>query len=207
MLKIRRKIAKLKFYILDNLLDFYFQIDTSSNKELIESAGERNGYDPTDWQTFPKLLRLINPGPHDVLLDLGCGKGRILLMASRFSFKRIIGVDYNSELCLIAEKNVKSYSKRSTCKNISVITEDMMKYLIPDDATIMYIYNPLEQNQLKGVMQKIMTSIQKSPRPFKIIFGAPPEFSEEIFKYSNAKKEFYDIGRNSKTYTVFSINS
>ena len=41
-----------------------------------------------------------------VLVDLGSGKGRVLLVAQEVAFKRIVGVEWSSELHAIAEKNV-----------------------------------------------------------------------------------------------------
>ncbi len=43
-------------------------------------------------------------------IDLGSGKGRVLLMASEYPFQKIIGVEFMPELHRAAQKNIAGYS-------------------------------------------------------------------------------------------------
>src|SRR5579864_7137056 len=55
-------------------------------------------------------------------IDLGSGKGRVLLMASDYPFKRIIGVEFMLELHRVAQKNIAGYSSdRQQCRQIETI--------------------------------------------------------------------------------------
>src|SRR5277367_3679731 len=40
-----------------------------------------------------------------VFVDYGCGKGRVLLVATHFPFQRIVGVEFAPQLAEIAEQN------------------------------------------------------------------------------------------------------
>ena len=50
---------------------------------------------------------------HDVFLDLGAGKGRMLLAASRYPFRRVIGVELSDRLAAIARSNVAAFRLRA----------------------------------------------------------------------------------------------
>ena len=51
-------------------------------------------------------LRMLNISPSDVLFDLGCGDGRLLLEASVLYGIRAVGVEYDSSLCEKARQNI-----------------------------------------------------------------------------------------------------
>ena len=55
-----------------------------------------------------KILDQVNYDQSDVFLDFGCGKGRVLLIASEYKFKKIIGIEFSPELAGIALKNILS---------------------------------------------------------------------------------------------------
>ncbi len=55
------------------------------------------GYQPTPDLVVDRLLRLAKVGPGDVLYDLGCGDGRIVIRAAKEYGIRAIGVDVNPQ--------------------------------------------------------------------------------------------------------------
>ena len=75
----------------------------------IESPNRDLGvrYQPSDPDDFRSLVEALPIDPKDyVLVDLGSGKGRVLLLASEFPFRRVVGVEFSQELNEIAERNV-----------------------------------------------------------------------------------------------------
>jgi len=64
-------------------------------------------YRATDEKTFTKLMSALDlEWGNFVFVDCGHGKGRVILMATRFPFKRIEGVEFSPELHRIAVSNV-----------------------------------------------------------------------------------------------------
>jgi histone methylation protein DOT1 len=51
-------------------------------------------------------------------VDLGSGKGRVLLMASDYPFKRIIGVEFMPELHRVAQENIRKYTEHRTAATL-----------------------------------------------------------------------------------------
>ena len=66
---------------------------TISVESVTADYGENNGYGGSHWLPVRRVLRKLKPGPRDVFVDLGSGKGIVLLIAGRLPFGRVIGVD------------------------------------------------------------------------------------------------------------------
>jgi len=76
-------------------------IDTAGIIELDEldvADFEREGYEGSGWLDLRRMLRPGEVKPGDVFLDLGSGKGRVLMLAARYPFARVIGVEVSETL-------------------------------------------------------------------------------------------------------------
>ena len=70
-------------------------------------------------------------------IDLGSGKGRVLLMASNYPFHRIVGVELLPELHRIAMKNVKAYkSSLPRCFALECVVGDALDFVFPVEPTV-----------------------------------------------------------------------
>jgi precorrin-6B methylase 2 len=65
-------------------------------------------YVPTPQDVVDRMLALAEVGPTDVLYDLGCGDGRIVVTAAKKYGARGVGVDYDPERIKESEANAKA---------------------------------------------------------------------------------------------------
>jgi SAM-dependent methyltransferase len=125
------------------------------------SALHSHRYDATPIRFFRSLLgKLALDYANTTFIDLGCGKGRTLLLASDYPFRAIIGVEISRELCDMAMENVKRYcSRHRKCSNISVRCQgiDECEYSAhgPSDHVLVYLFNPCGEAVLRTGLQKI----------------------------------------------------
>jgi hypothetical protein len=71
-----------------------------------------HGYKPTDALVMRNILRFIESQfsvSELSFVDLGCGRGRALLMASELPFREVIGVELDPAHCVVARQNVEAY--------------------------------------------------------------------------------------------------
>lgn len=131
-----------------------------------------NEYAPSRPGEFFRLLGRIKVRYEDfIFVDLGSGKGRVLLMASELSFRRIVGVEFDSELHRVAEENIHNYqSPTGKCGNFELLHLDAADYPIPDEKTIFYFYNPFQEEVLAKVLANIRRSLAEHPREIYIIY-------------------------------------
>ena len=109
-----------------------------------------------------------------VFVDLGSGKGRVLLVASEFPFARIQGVEFSRPLHDIAARNVRRYTSRSQrCKNVEPIHGDAIKYEFSRTPTVIFMFNPFQPAVLVPVLRKLEASIAELPRDVVLLYMAP----------------------------------
>lgn len=104
-------------------------------------------------------------------IDIGCGKGRVLLIASELPFRRIIGVEFAPSLAEIARQNLRHYRGLQRCKDIEVITGDATEYEFPSGPQVLYFYSPFSPAVLDQVVRRVEDSFQRSPRDLLVMFS------------------------------------
>ena len=107
-------------------------------------------------------------------MDLGSGKGRVLLLASEYPFRRVVGIEFAQELNEIAERNVALYgSARRRCDDVRTVTADAADYLLPDEPVVLYLYNPFAPEVLRRHLERNRGSLESGSRPvYVLVTGA-----------------------------------
>jgi predicted RNA methylase len=133
------------------------------------------GYEPTDPEHFTALVSELSIRFEEfTFIDLGSGKGRALLLASEFPFRRILGVEISSQLHEIAEKNIRAYRNDSMkCTAVQSICSDATKFRIPDEPTVFYFFNPFQEPIMARVISNIEESLRTNPRVIYTLYKAP----------------------------------
>jgi SAM-dependent methyltransferase len=134
-------------------------------------------------------------------IDFGCGKGRVLLLASEFPFRRIVGLEFSPQLAEIAKRNLKSYrSKTQRCRDIEVLIADATEYQLPPEPEVLYFYSPFTGQTMERVVKNIESSVQKSPRELLVLFTGLLGMRDRAFgcrpQYERLRREYnFDIYR------------
>lgn len=106
-----------------------------------------------------------------VFVDFGSGKGRAILLASEFPFKRVVGVEFSEELHKIAQKNIKNfYRSAGHCVNVESICIDAVDFSLPDDDLICYFCNPFDATLMTQMVANIRESLLCRPREIFILY-------------------------------------
>lgn len=155
------------------LTERLLRIDTRGYIGPDELSGTREGcegYEGSGWLDLRRILPRHEVSPQDVLLDLGSGKGRALLMAARYPFARIIGVEHSEQLAEVARRNVAALPTGLRPERIEVVTGDVLAYQVPDDVTVVYLYNPFRGQTFAAMMRRLIASVDRAPRTVRIIY-------------------------------------
>ena len=115
-------------------------------------------------------------------IDFGSGKGRALLLASEYPFKRILGLEFSPELHRTAEENIRRYgSTTQKCRNIQSLNVDFADYALPPEASVLFFFHPCRTRVLSEVVAGIRRSLLSHPRPLYIAYVAPTPEQEQLF--------------------------
>lgn len=128
-------------------------------------------YEPTPYCVLERLAESGYIGKDDILLDYGCGKGRVPIFMSARTGCRSIGVEYDMALGACAEDN-RSQGRMAA---VSIERVDAEKYTLPPDVNRCYFFNPFGEQILRGVLDRICSSFYESPREILLFFYYPNE--------------------------------
>ena len=91
------------------------------------------------------LDRVVVDPATTTFVDLGCGKGRVVLAAAQRPFRRVVGVEISTELAAIARANVDAYRPPPPLlAPIEIVRADVTEIDLPDGDLLVHLYHPLE---------------------------------------------------------------
>jgi len=156
--------------------DFDHSVDTTwatvSLRTRIREWLSGGQYQPSEPELFHDILRAV-PTKFDgfTFIDLGSGKGRTLLMASDFPFRRIVGVEILAELDEIAQRNISRYaSELQHCYALESYCGDAREFAFPVEPTVLYLFNPFPEHVLRVVLSNLHNSLRSAPRTAYVIY-------------------------------------
>jgi SAM-dependent methyltransferase len=126
----------------------------------------------------PSILRsclatLPDPGQY-VFVDLGCGKGRPLLVASEFPFERVVGVEMAPHLAEIARQNAAIVGRRrAPHAPIEVQVGDATTAAAPSVRVVYFLYNPFDALLIERVARSIVTQLGERLQHAFIVYYNP----------------------------------
>ncbi len=147
-----------------------------SSVEVPEGESPKNylTYDPSYYMNLLWAVRRFG-GPDDVLLDLGCGAGRAVCFAARVRrMRRCVGVEYHRPLAELAERNAKA-SRRAKSTPVEIHCADATTWPVPDDVTLVYMYNPFVDEVFEAAIERLIESIDRAPRRVKLMYTYPTQ--------------------------------
>jgi len=92
----------------------------------------------------------------DVLVDVGCGKGRVInWWLSRGLRNRIIGIELDAEVARQTKERLKRYP------SVSIISGNIVEYL-PPEGTLFYLYNPFDASVMREFKEQLDQLLERN---------------------------------------------
>ena len=143
-------------------------------------------YEPTPIMEFGFILSRLGINFSDyTFLDLGSGKGRALLLATWFDFKKIIGVEISKPLHEIAQQNILSFheSGKIPKNNVFSMCEDASNVSIPTEPLVIFLFNPFHEQIIEAFLESLRHSLRQNFKPTTILYGNP--IHDHVFENCN----------------------
>ena len=172
---------------LEHTWDKLLQIKTTGRDDS-NSDQYRYPYEPTPYCVLERLVHSGFIRKSDVVLDYGCGKGRVDFFLSYQTKANTIGVEYDERIYRGALENQKTVVSKTTAEFVPVRAEE---YDVPPEVNRCYFFNPFSVEILRKVMARIIESYYENPREMFLFFYYP---SDEYIAYLMTVDEldFYD---------------
>lgn len=122
-------------------------------------------YEPANPEFIRKAINLMGEDLCTfTFLDLGCGKGRALILAHQLGFKRIMGVEFCPELAEIGKENC-----RRAGMTAEIVTADVSDFDLPAEDLVLFMFDPF-----KGpVMCRTLDQISRHKQKLIVVYVNP----------------------------------
>jgi SAM-dependent methyltransferase len=190
-------------FALDLFFDWRYGTDTLKwvpVGELETASGNKPHsapYQATKARPFLRLLHRLDLPRESVFVDIGSGKGRALLVAAQYGFRKVVGIEFSGALCALARKNAAIFGRKVRLLSpIEVIEADATTYDFRAEERVLFMYNPFDAQILSQVIANIRRSLEACPRKLWLIYNTPQHHqmisAAGIFKSDS----FHEIGGN-----------
>jgi hypothetical protein len=126
-------------------------------------------YQPVPYQVLPYIRSVLRP--NDIFFDLGSGMGRMVLyVAGSCKLRKVVGVEYSSELVRVAKANLTKVEKETRLLTPLALIEDDVAEVDLSEGTVYCLFNPFGEETLRKVLENIRLSLQTNPRHIKILY-------------------------------------
>lgn len=179
----------------DKLFDARYGTDTAGLipvwSLMIASKNAKYGvqYQATAEDDLKNAVQLLGiDASRYTFVDLGCGKGRALLIAARLGFSKVIGVEFAPALAAIARSNL----AKLAIVDSRVIDGDAAQFSAPDGNTVIYMYNPFGQEIMDIVIENLR---RHSVGDLYVIYNEPK--CADSLNSSGFLQEIGDLSRST----------
>ncbi|MFT3749447.1 MAG: class I SAM-dependent methyltransferase [Agriterribacter sp.] len=166
-----------------------YQINTTAPAELPDltiqngNISKSSRYEAVNFFILESLLQKIRSiDSLSSFSDLGCGKGRALVVAAHFGFTHLKGVDFAKEVCEEATQHMKKLKQIFPGINYEIICGNVIDYAIDPRESVFFMFNPFDDETIKIFLEKVEVSLQKHPRDIYFLY-ASPRYIETFFEF------------------------
>jgi SAM-dependent methyltransferase len=176
----KRTVKVATSVVADLSFDLRYGTDTMRRVEVADlGAVGSNQHHSVHYQAsrakpLQRLLNSLNLPRDGVFVDLGCGKGRALLVAAECGFEHIVGVEFSPRLCECARQNVKTFKRRSgITAEIDIVLSDVADYRVQEAQCVFFMYNPFDDVVMNKVLSNIRRSVVFARRTVWLLYNTP----------------------------------
>lgn len=177
----------IREFTLDIVLDMRYsrRLLKGNLKTSYQHLGANDVYH-TQYSALPLIFRYVPINRRDVLVDVGCGKGRVInYWLCRGLKNKIIGLELDPR---VAYQTAMQFAKR---RNVTIITGDAIANL-PSDGSIFYFYNPFSEAKVMEFEQRLYELFPH--KPITIIYYRPK--SLHVFQNGRWRIRFINFEKN-----------
>lgn len=165
--------------------DFSLRIQTCG-RDALGADEYRHPYEPTPYSVLERLMDSGLIGKDDVVLDYGCGKGRVGFFLSHRAKAKTIGIEYDERIYGSALENQKTAKAKT-----NFVLARAEEYEVPSEVNRCYFFNPFSMEILHKVMARICDSWYENPREIFLFFYYPAD-AYISYLMTVDELEFYD---------------
>ena len=111
--------------------------------------------------------------------DMGCGKGRAVMLASEMGFRECVGVELDPGLAAVARRNLEMWERTGKARcAVRVMEGDATEAALPELPLLVYAYNPFRGPVVRRMMERLEAHAGTRVGEMDLIYLVPEEAGE-----------------------------
>jgi SAM-dependent methyltransferase len=151
-----------------------------------------NGYAGSQPSIVRHAVAMLPPMEEAHFIDLGCGKGRVLAVATEFAFRSVVGIELSPPLHRMASRNAKRVAARHPDRTpIKAIRGDATHPALPPTGdVVLFLYNSFRAPLIATLIDYLKTAVgQRTGGRLFLIYYNPTNAA--LFDASDAFVRYY----------------
>ena len=130
------------------------------------------------------------------ILDVGCGLGRTLVVAAKYGYRGLFGLDISDKLIAQCNKNLRG----QTGVNLTVC--DAFDYNLPNIDLVVFLFNPFGEDRINSFIQRII----KNKKDVLVVYHNPVHQPKILEKYLVDTLVWNHFGMYQEKCNIYHIN-
>lgn len=177
-------------------IDIEYGVDTSGLADAptqsdAQLAGQLCPYMGSQPTIIRRALDTLGNISGYTFIDMGCGKGRPLIVASEYAFSLALGYDISADLVRTANANAVKIAQRFPHRPpIRAVSEGVSEMKLPAGNAVVFLYNPFGRDLMASLLGKLEAALESgSIRHLFVVYDNP--VCGEIFDRSVHFKRWF----------------
>jgi SAM-dependent methyltransferase len=109
-------------------------------------------------------------------VDIGCGKGRAMMIASEMEFREVVGLELSSELVDIARRNLERWEQMGRAHSpLRVVEGDATAAELPARSWLIFIYNSFQAPVMRKMLERLETIAAEVSGTIFLLYVVPEQ--------------------------------
>lgn len=213
VLLLRRALTLPKNYLAEVLIDVRLGVRTRGivrNEATVQQlAAEKDSeyYEPVNGRWWRLVQSRLNADPgRTTFVDLGAGRGRVILLAARMGFQTVIGVELDPGLARDATENVRRWSDQERRRqrgpyDVRLIEGDAATFSPPPGPLVVAMFNPFGEATLRRVLTTLHSTSREPEHSLQVAYFNPvhshvfDEYPQFVLQDSGKDWAMYQLRR------------
>jgi hypothetical protein len=136
------------------------------------------GYEGVNELRLRRMFKALQRAAGDLsrlsFFDVGAGKGRAMMLASAWPWRRIGGVELSAELAQVARRNFAHFEKaHGLARPFDFIEGDALSCELPQGPLAVFLYNPFDAAIMAKFVQRVADRVARDENPVWILYCNP----------------------------------
>lgn len=154
--------------VCDRFWEARYNINTRGGAPSPHADAHHYGY--LAYHTYFGIFDQLQLKPTDVVVDLGCGKGRVSCIAATYPIKESIGVEIDPPLAELGQANAARMRGRRAPLRVVCQSATEFDY---DQVNVIVMFHPFGAETMHTVLGQWQESLARRPRELRIVYGNP----------------------------------